>query len=186
MLRHPGQARFASFAGQDSRHCHRGKPASKPRNRARRKVAARRGSYRAERKSAAHRGSGKGEVLWKDLAVTATVVSANKKGILSLPKDPRVSDGKTGQVTVTVPSHPGISANLDIPLRYNVKFVSSYSGTSGTSGTNGTDGIDGIGGSPGSMDPNNPSPGGDGTNGSDGSNGGDGGDGGDGPPVQVF
>src|SRR5580704_16639069 len=39
-------------------------------------------------------GKGKGKVLWKDLAVVTTVVSVNKKGIISLPKDPRISDGK--------------------------------------------------------------------------------------------
>jgi len=30
-------------------------------------------------------GKGKGKVLWKDLAVTASVVSVSKKGVLSLP-----------------------------------------------------------------------------------------------------
>lgn len=130
-------------------------------------------------------GKGKGKVLWKDLTVTATVVSANKKGVLSLPKDPRVSDGKTGHVTITVPTHPGIQTDLDIPLRYNYNFVSSYAGASGFNGANGTDGIDGTSGSPGSMDPNNPSAGGNGSNGTNGTDGSNGGDGGDGPSVQV-
>ena len=53
-------------------------------------------------------GKGKGKVQWKDLVVTPTVVSVNKKGVLSLPRDPRVSDGKTGHITITVPTHPGI------------------------------------------------------------------------------
>jgi len=130
-------------------------------------------------------GQGKDKVLWKDLTVTATVVSANKKGVLSLPKDPRVSDGKTGHVIVTVPSHPGLQSELDIPLRYDYPFKANFSGVSGTKGMDGTAGIDGIGGSPGSTDPNNPSPGGNGSNGSNGSDGSNGGDGSDGPPVQV-
>jgi hypothetical protein len=131
-------------------------------------------------------GKGKGKVLWSDLTMTPTVVTVNKKGVLSLDRDPRVSDGKTGHVTITVPSHPGVSTELDIPLRYNYAFASNFAGASGSDGLNGSDGQDGISGTPGSIDPNNPSPGGDGSNGSSGSDGGNGGDGGDGPPVQVF
>jgi hypothetical protein len=130
-------------------------------------------------------GKGKGKVQWKDLAVAATVVSVNKKGVLSLPADPRVSDGKTGHVTITVPSHPDLKAELDIPLRYDYAFQASYSGMSGSSGSNGIDGISGSSGMPGSMDPNNPSPGGNGGDGSNGTDGTDGSNGGDGPAVQV-
>jgi hypothetical protein len=131
-------------------------------------------------------GAGHGKVMWRDLTVTTTVVTVNTKGVITLGKDPRKSDGKLPQVTITVPSHPDIQAELDIPLRYDYKFVSNFSGSSGTSGLNGSSGTDGSSGSPGSMDPNNPSAGGNGTNGGDGSNGGDGGDGGDAPPVQVL
>ena len=130
-------------------------------------------------------GQGQGKVMWKELKITPTVVTANQKGIVSLPKDPRLSDGKVAHVTVTVPSHPDLHTDLDIPIRYNYKFTSNFSGNAGTSGMNGSDGLDGTSGSTGSMDPNNPSPGGDGSNGSDGSNGQDGGAGGDAPPVQI-
>jgi hypothetical protein len=130
-------------------------------------------------------GKGQGKVLWKDLKVTATVVTVNQKGIVSLPRDPRVSDGKVGHVTITVPSHPDVRAELDIPVRYNYKFTSNFSGSPGFSGTNGSDGLDGTSGSMGSLDPNNPSPGGNGTDGTDGSNGQDGGPGGNAPPVQI-
>jgi hypothetical protein len=130
-------------------------------------------------------GKGKGKILWKDLAVTATVVSVNKKGIVSLPHDPRTSDGRMGHLAITVPSHPGLSAELDVPVRYDYPFVSTFFGTTGTSGTNGTDGISGTSGTPGSFDPDHPSAGGDGSNGSNGTDGQDGGSGGDGPPVQV-
>ncbi len=130
-------------------------------------------------------GQGQGKVMWEDLKVTASVVTANQKGIVSLPRDPRASDGKVGHVSITIPSHPDIHAELDIPLRYDYKFSSNFSGSPGSGGMNGNDGIDGTSGSTGSMDPNNPSAGGDGTNGTDGSSGQDGGPGGDAPPVQV-
>ena len=130
-------------------------------------------------------GAGHGKVLWKDLTITATIVTANQKGVVSLPRDPRISDGKVGHITITVPSHPDIRADLDIVPRYNYGFSSNFSGTAGTSGMNGSDGMDGASGSMGSMDPNNPQPGGNGGDGTDGSNGQDGGPGGDAPPVQV-
>ena len=132
-------------------------------------------------------GQGGGKVQWKDLQVTATIVNANQKGVLSLQGDPRVSDGKVGHVTITVPSHPDIrAAELEVPFRYDVAFVADFSGTKGSDGTNGLDGSSGISGTSGSLDPNNPSRGGDGTNGSDGGAGHDGSNGGNAPPVQVF
>jgi hypothetical protein len=130
-------------------------------------------------------GAGKGKVMWKDLKITASVVTANPKGVVSLPRDPRISDGKVPHVTITVPSHPDIRADLDIPVRYDENYTANFSGSPGSSGMNGADGTDGAGGSMGSMDPNNPSAGGNGGNGTDGSNGGDGGPGGDAPPVEV-
>jgi hypothetical protein len=130
-------------------------------------------------------GAGHGKVLWQDLQVTPSIVTVNKKGILSLPHDPRISDGKDPHVTITIPSHPDMRAELDIPVRYDHPFTANFSGSPGSSGMNGMDGTDGTSGSPGSIDPNNPSAGGDGGNGTDGSNGSDGGPGGDAPPVQV-
>jgi hypothetical protein len=131
-------------------------------------------------------GQGKGKVLWKDLTVTASVVTADQKGNVTLPRDPRISDGKTAHVTITGPSHPDLhAAELDIPITYDYTFVSNFSGAAGSSGNNGLDGMAGSSGSNGSTDPNNPSPGGNGGNGTDGSNGGDGGNGGNAPPVEV-
>ena len=130
-------------------------------------------------------GEGKGKILWNDVALTPTVVTWDKKGNVILAHDPRVSEGKVAHVTITVPSHPDLRAELDIPITYDYKFSANFSGSPGTSGMSGSDGLDGTSGSTGSMDPNNPSPGGNGSNGTDGSNGGDGGPGGDAPPVQV-
>jgi hypothetical protein len=130
-------------------------------------------------------GQGKGTVLWADITVVPTVVTADQKGNVTLPRDPRVSDGKVGHVTITVPSHPDLRAELDIPITYDYSFVSNFSGSKGSDGMNGSDGMPGASGSMGSMDPNNPSAGGNGSNGTDGSNGQDGGNGGDAPPVAV-
>jgi hypothetical protein len=130
-------------------------------------------------------GAGHGKVLWKDFQVTASVVKVNQKGIVSLSHDPRVSDGKDPQVTITVPSHPDMRAELDVPVRYDHPFTANFSGSAGSSGMNGSDGTDGTSGSMGSIDPNNPSAGGDGGNGSAGSDGGDGGSGGNAPAVQI-
>src|SRR5262249_48337216 len=107
-------------------------------------------------------GQGHGKVLWKDLAVTSSVVAVNKKGVVSLPQDPRVSDGKLGHVTITVPSHPDMRTELDIPVRYDHNFSAGFSGSDGSSGSNGSDGMDGSSGSSGSLDPEHPSPGGNG------------------------
>jgi hypothetical protein len=131
-------------------------------------------------------GAGKGKVLWKDLSVSATLVSVSKKGVVSLRHDPRASDGKMGHLTITVPSHPGLHADLDVPVRYDYAFVAGYSGSNGFAGSDGTNGLDGSSGSMGSFDPNNPSPGGNGGDGGNGSDGGNGGDGSDGPNVQVM
>jgi len=130
-------------------------------------------------------GAGQGKVMWKDLQVTATVATVNQKGVLTLPRDPRISDGKVPHVTITAPSHPGLRAELDVPVRYDEKYTANFSGSNGMSGNNGLDGSDGISGSSGSMDPNNPSPGGNGTDGTDGSAGQDGSPGGNAPPVQI-
>ena len=124
-------------------------------------------------------------ISWLDLKVTSAVVQVDQKGTVSLPDDPRTTDGKTGQISITVPSHPDLHAELTVPLRYDKKFTANYFGSRGMEGSNGQDGTNGLEGSPGSMDPNNPSPGGDGANGGDGTDGDNGGKGGDAPAVEV-
>jgi hypothetical protein len=130
-------------------------------------------------------GEGHGKVQWKDLAVTSTVVQANNKGVLSLPADPRVSDGKLPHVMVTVANDPKLRAELDIPVRYDTSYKAKFSGADGFSGLNGNDGMDGSNGLDGSLDPEHPSAGGNGTDGANGTDGQDGGHGWDGPAVQV-
>jgi hypothetical protein len=132
-------------------------------------------------------GKGGGKVLWQDLQVTPTMVTANKKGILALPKDPRISEGKIAHVSITVPTHPDVqAAELDIPIRYDYGYKANFSGSSGSPGINGTDGMNGMDGSMGSIDLNSPSPGGNGGDGTDGTNGTDGGPGGDAPSVRIL
>jgi len=131
-------------------------------------------------------GEGKGKVPWKDLALKAVVVDVSNKGVVSVPRDPRISDGRTGHVTVAVPSHPEVRpAELEIAFRYDLKFAVNLSGADGMSGSDGLSGIDGTSGTTGSMDPSHPSPGGNGSDGTNGSDGGTGQTGNDGPPVQV-
>jgi len=130
-------------------------------------------------------GKGHGKVLWKDLTVTPSVVSAGKKGVVVLSRDPRISDGKLPHVSIAVPSHPDLHADLDIPVEYDRQFTANFSGRSGSSGVDGTSGPDGSSGLSGSNDPDHPSAGGDGSDGGSGSDGSNGGDGEDGPPVLV-
>jgi hypothetical protein len=85
-------------------------------------------------KTLATKGPDGGKVMWKELQLTASVVTLNKKGVVSLPKDPRISDGKVGHVTITVPSHPDLRADLDIPFRYDITYFADFSGSSGFKG----------------------------------------------------
>jgi hypothetical protein len=122
---------------------------------------------------------------WKELQLTSSVVSVNKKGVVSLPNDPRISDGKVGHVIITVPTHSDLRAELDIPFRYDIRYFADFSGASGFKGVDGSDGSAGSSGSSGSLDPNHPSAGGDGSDGGDGTDGSNGSDGGDGAPVTI-
>jgi hypothetical protein len=124
-------------------------------------------------------------VSWRDLAVTSAVVSVNKNGVVSLSSDPIFSDGKVGHVTITVPSHPNLRADIDIPVRYDYNFATYFSGSDGSNGSDGTNGLSGSDGLPGSIDPDHPSAGGNGSDGGNGTDGGNGGNGGDAPPMQV-
>lgn len=130
-------------------------------------------------------GAGGGPIMWQDLTVTSTVVSANGSGELSLPLDPRLSDGRTGHVVVTVPTHSELHAELDVPLRYDMKYSADFSGFKGVDGMNGTNGTDGTRGSDGNPDPEHGVAGGNGSNGSDGSAGMDGSPGGDAVDVHI-
>jgi len=76
-------------------------------------------------------GTGRGRVLWDDIHIAATVVEVNGKGIASLSPDPRISDGKTPHLVITVPSHPDLQAELDIPVRYDASFTADFSGRAG-------------------------------------------------------
>jgi hypothetical protein len=130
-------------------------------------------------------GSGGKKILWKDLLVTASVVAVDSKGVASLPADPRISDGKLPHVSIAIPSHPGVRADLDIPVHYDRAFALSFSGKDGFKGADGRDGLDGLGGTMGSIDPEHPSAGGDGGDGGNGTDGGNGENGADGPPLQL-
>ncbi len=131
-------------------------------------------------------GAGKGKIRWSDLAVSSTLVNVNAKGVVTLNDDPTISEGQTGHIVITIPSHPGIRAELDVPVHYTASFTADFSGQRGRNGKDGDNGIDGAMGSMGSLDPNSPSPGGNGGNGTDGTNGEDGAPGDDALPVYVI
>jgi hypothetical protein len=108
------------------------------------------------------------------LSFTATTLTVSKKGVVSLPADPRVSEGASPHIGIAVVGHPDVTADLSIAVRYDVAFVASFAGKPGFKGLDGLDGLPGSDGSAGSDDLSNPSAGGeggDGTNGEDGRNG---------------
>jgi hypothetical protein len=127
-------------------------------------------------------GPGHGTVLFDSFSFVATVVTVSNKGIVSLPADPRISEGTVPHVRITAIAHPDVSAELDIPVRYDVAFVAHFSGQAGGNGMDGLNGFDGSDGTPGSIDLTNPSAGG---NGTDGGNGGDGDNGWAGQPGDA-
>ncbi len=129
-------------------------------------------------------GAGQGRVTFDSFTFTTTAVSV-RDGTVSLPADPRASDTHKPHVDIAVVGHPEVTASLDIPLRYDVAFVSHHSGSPGTPGLDGTPGMDGSSGMNGSTDPNSPAPGGNGGNGDRGGDGGNGGDGAPGASVAV-
>jgi hypothetical protein len=123
-------------------------------------------------------GAGRGKVLFDSFTFTATTVTVNKKGVVSLSADPRVSEGASPQIHVAVVGHPDVTADLNIPIRYDVAFAANFAGKPGFKGLDGLDGRAGSSGSDGSVDISNPSAGpsaggqgGDGTDGEDGRDG---------------
>jgi hypothetical protein len=131
-------------------------------------------------------GPGHGKVLFDSFTFNATVVTVNKKGKVSLPADPRLSEGVVPHIRILVTGHPDVVGDLDIAVRYDVAFAANFSGSAGSRGFDGSNGLDGSAGSNGSIDLTNPSAGGNGTNGSDGSDGGNGGPGQPGDNVHVW
>jgi hypothetical protein len=131
-------------------------------------------------------GAGRGKVLFDSFTFDATVATVNKKGKVSLPADPRLSEGMVPHIRILVNGHPDVVGDLDIAVRYDVAFTANFLGTAGSRGFDGSNGLDGSAGSNGSTDPTNPSAGGNGTNGSDGGDGGNGGSGQPGQNVHVW
>jgi hypothetical protein len=128
-------------------------------------------------------GPGHGKVLFDSFTFDASVAQVSRRGVVSLPADPRVSDGSMPHVRITAIAHPDVVAELDVPVRYDVAFAAHFSGRPGLNGSSGLDGLSGSAGTDGSIDLNNPVPGG---NGSAGTDGGDGQNGEDGEPGQAI
>jgi hypothetical protein len=139
-------------------------------------------------------GAGHGKVALDNYTIAATLVTVSRRGSVSLSSDPRVSEGKVAHVHIAPVAHPGVTADLDIPVRYDIAYSVDFSGSDGMNGFDGTDGMDGMAGSDGTPATTDPTtgaatqqgPGGDGTSGSDGGDGGDGGDGSPGQAVHIW
>ena len=131
-------------------------------------------------------GRGGGKVSWDNFTFQPKVVAVNASGTVTLSDDPRVSDGVLPQVHASVVDRSDLTADLDIPVRYDGAFICDVSGASGASGSNGSDGFPGFSGSSGSCDSENPQAGGNGSDGGSGGNGGAGGDGAPGPDIQAW
>jgi hypothetical protein len=132
-------------------------------------------------------GAGHGKVLLDSFVLTPDLVQLGRRGKVSMPADPRLSDGKVASIHIATVGHPDVITDLDIAVRYDVAFVADYSGADGMKGIDGSDGLDGLPGSdanPAPPDPLTglPGPEGAGGDGGNGGNGGDGGAGGDGAP----
>jgi len=124
-------------------------------------------------------GAGGGKVLFDSYVIDASVVNVSKRGRVSLPADPLLSEGRTGHLRITLVGHPGVAAELHIPVRYDIAYQLDFPGADGAPGMDGMAGFDGMPGMdalPAPVDPATGLPGTRGPGGA-GSNGGDGGDG---------
>lgn len=131
-------------------------------------------------------GPGHGQVLFSSFQYTSEFATVGKRGVVSLPDDPRVTEGKLPRVHIVTNGHPGVSADVVVPVRYDVPFSANFSGRDGADGADGTNGADGSDGRNGSTDSNHPSPGSNGGNGSNGGDGRNGDDGEDGQDVSAW
>jgi hypothetical protein len=113
-------------------------------------------------------------------------VKVNSRGVVSLPADPRLSDGQVPHIRISAIGHPDVAADLDIPVRYDAAFTAHFSGGAGFKGIDGSDGFSSSDGAAGSTDPNSPAAGGNGSNGTDGGDGQDGQAGEPGQAVHVW
>jgi hypothetical protein len=135
-------------------------------------------------------GAGHGKVAFDNYTITASIVHVSTSGKVTMPVDPRVSDGQAGQLHIVTVAHPDVTTDLVVPVRYDIAFTADFSGQNGTDGLDGMDGLDGSSGqdgAPPTVDPTTGAAGlaGPGERGSDGGNGTDGSNGGDGAPGQA-
>ncbi len=130
-------------------------------------------------------GTGDGKVLLDSYVFEASVATVDADGVVRLPADPRLSEGRTPHVRPHAAGQATPVAELDIPLHYDVAYTTTYAGRDGGDGTDGLDGLAGPPGGTGSFDPESPSAGGDGGDGGNGTDGDHGEDGSPGPDVRV-
>ena len=91
-------------------------------------------------------GAGGGKVLFDSYVIDASVVNVSKRGRVSLPADPLLSEGRTGHLRITLVGHPGVAAELHIPVRYDIAYQLDFPGADGAPGMDGMAGLDGMSG----------------------------------------
>jgi hypothetical protein len=134
----------------------------------------------------ATRGKGRPRASWKNFDLESELLPVGTDGTFRMPDDPRQTEGRSPRVRIAVKGHPHVSTEVAVPIRYDGRFVSDFSGWNGGDGPSGLSGSSGSSGSTGSIDPAHPSAGGDGGDGGDGGSGWNGGAGGNGEDVRVW
>jgi hypothetical protein len=132
------------------------------------------------------KGAGGGRVSWDSFDIKASSATVSHGGVVQIPSNPRETDRTPPRIRITAKGRSDLAAELDVPLRYDGRFVADFSGAAGMSGRDGSDGVAGTSGVSASITSRDRQPGGDGGDGGDGSDGGSGGNGGDGRSVQVW
>jgi hypothetical protein len=87
-------------------------------------------------------GAGKGKVLLDSFVFTPSLATIDKRGKVSLPADPRITDGKVPNIHIVTVGHPG---------RGGSEGTGNPNGFSGTDGLAGADGRPGNGGAAGAI-----------------------------------
>ena len=77
----------------------------------------------ADGKKLVTEGPGRGTVLYGSFVFTATVAQVDKQGVVSLSADPRLSDGQTPKIHITVIGHPDVVADIDVPVHCWRRFL---------------------------------------------------------------
>lgn len=128
-------------------------------------------------------GAGGGKVTWDSFELDGVGLRV-EEGVVMMHPDPRVAR-KHGRLMLRVVGQPQVSAELDVPARFDCAFVARFDGDSGRNGADGQTGRKGADGANEQSSPSVARPGGVGQVGGHGGNGDDGEAGRPGDEVEV-